>query len=165
MILQIAPLLPLVKPERAAFHYRVLQKINAMGQENVLEKRSSEINTYMIITRAQTTLNRFHYNDVIMSAMASQITSLTIVYPPVYSHANQRKHQSSMSLAFVWGIHRWPVNSPHKGPVTRKVFSFDDAIMRNIIVFIPKATHPHIFDWQNFLLIFFLRIIRLQIHR
>ena len=61
-----------------------------------------------------------------MSAMASQITSLTIVYPSVYSGADQRKHQSSASLAFVRGIHRSPVNSPHKSPVTRKMFPFDD---------------------------------------
>ena len=71
-----------------------------------------------------------HYTDVIMSAMASQITSLTIVYSTFYSDADQRKHQSSASLAFVWGIHRWPVNSPHKGPVTRKMLPFDDVIMR-----------------------------------
>ena len=63
------------------------------------------------------------YNDVIMSSMASQITGLTIVYSTVYSRADQRKHQSSASLAFVRGIHRWPVNSPHKWPVTRKMFS------------------------------------------
>ena len=71
----------------------------------------------------------YHYNDVVMGMMASQITSLTIVYSIVYSGAYQRKHQSSASLAFVWGIHRWPVNSPHKGPVTRKMFPFDDVIM------------------------------------
>ena len=41
----------------------------------------------------------------------------------------QRKHQSSASLAFVRGIHRWPLKSPHKGPVTRKMFLFDDVIM------------------------------------
>ena len=70
-----------------------------------------------------------HHSDVIMSSMASQITSLTIVYSTVYSGADQRKHQSSASLAFVRGIHRSPVNSPHKGPVTRKVFPFDDVIM------------------------------------
>ena len=64
-----------------------------------------------------------------MSAMSSQITSFTIVYSTVYSGADQRKHQSSASLAFVRGIHRWPVNSPHKGPVTRKMFPFDDVIM------------------------------------
>ena len=63
-----------------------------------------------------------HYNDVIMSAMASQITSLTIVYSTVYSGTDQRKHKSSASLAFVRRIHRWPVNSPHKGSVTRKCF-------------------------------------------
>ena len=71
----------------------------------------------------------YHYDDVIMSAIASQITSLTIVYSIVYSDADQRKHQSSASLAFVWGIHRGPVNSPHKWPVTRKMFPFDDVIM------------------------------------
>ena len=48
-----------------------------------------------------------HYNDFIMGAIASQITSPTIVYSTIYSDADQRKHQSSASLAFVWGIHRW----------------------------------------------------------
>ena len=61
--------------------------------------------------------------------MASQISSLTIVYSTVYSGADQRKHQSSASLAFVQGIHLWPANSPHKWPVTRKMFPFDDFIM------------------------------------
>ena len=69
------------------------------------------------------------YNDVIMNTMASQITSLTIVYSTVYSGADQRKHQSFASLAFVRGIPRGPVNSPHKGPVTRKMFPFDDVVM------------------------------------
>ena len=72
-----------------------------------------------------------HYNGVIMSTMASQITSLMIVYSIVYTGVDQRKHQSSASLAFVRGIHRWPVNSPHKGPVTRKNFPFDDVIMQS----------------------------------
>ena len=47
-----------------------------------------------------------HYDDVIMTTIASQITSLTVVYSIVYSDADERKHQSSASLAFVWGIHR-----------------------------------------------------------
>ena len=64
-----------------------------------------------------------------MGAKASQITSLTIVYLIVYSGADQRKHQSSASLTSVQGIHQWPVNFPHKGPVTRKMFPFDDVIM------------------------------------
>ena len=56
----------------------------------------------------------WHYNDVIIGVMASQITSLTSVYSTVYSGAYQSKHQSSASLAFVlWGIHRGPVNSRH----------------------------------------------------
>ena len=58
-----------------------------------------------------------HHSDIIMSVMASQITSLAIVYLTIYSGAHQRTHQSSVSLAFVSGIHRWRVNSPHKGPL------------------------------------------------
>ena len=68
-----------------------------------------------------------HYSDVIMGAMASQITCLAIVYSTVYSDADQGKYQSSASLAFVRGIHRWPVNSPHIWPVTPKMFPFDDS--------------------------------------
>ena len=64
-----------------------------------------------------------------MGEIASQVTSLTIVYSTVYSDADQRKHQSSASLAFVRGIHRSPVNSPYKWPVTRKMYPFDDVIM------------------------------------
>ena len=64
-----------------------------------------------------------------MGSMASQITSLAIVYSAVYASADQRNHQSSASLAFVWEIPRGAVNSPHKWPVTRKMFSFDDVIM------------------------------------
>ena len=64
-----------------------------------------------------------------MSEMASQITGVSIVCSTVFSGADQRKHQSSASLAFVWGIHRWPVNATHKGRVRRKMFPFDDVIM------------------------------------
>ena len=64
-----------------------------------------------------------------MSAVESQITSILIVCSTICSGADQRKHQSSAALAFGRGIHRWPVNSPHKGPVTRKMFPFDDGIM------------------------------------
>ena len=71
----------------------------------------------------------YHYTDVIMGTMASQITNLMIVYSTVYSGADQRKHQSSASLAFVRGIHRSPVKSLHKWPVTRKMFPFHDVIM------------------------------------
>ena len=61
-----------------------------------------------------------------MGAMASQITSLTIVYS-TFIQAQIKK--STASLGFVREIHRWPVISPHKGPVTRKMFPFDDVIM------------------------------------
>ena len=74
--------------------------------------------------------SRQHYNNVMMTTMASQITSPTVVYSTVYSDADQRKHQSSASLAFVWGIHRdrWiPRTNGHAA--TRKMFPFDDVIM------------------------------------
>ena len=64
-----------------------------------------------------------------MSVMASQITSLTIADSTVYSGTYERKYQSSALLAFMRGIHRWLLNFPHKGPVTRKMFSIDDVIM------------------------------------
>ena len=72
---------------------------------------------------------KYHYSDVRMGAIASQITSLTFVYLTVYSDADQRKNQSSESLAFVREIHRGAVNSLHKRPVTRNMFPFDDVIM------------------------------------
>ena len=75
--------------------------------------------------------NCWHYSDVIMGSIASQITSLTIVYSSVYSGADRRKQQSSVSLGFVRGFHRRSVNSLHKGPVTRKMFPFDDVIMKS----------------------------------
>ena len=72
-----------------------------------------------------------HYSDVTMRAMASQITSPTIVYSTVYSGADQRKYQSSAPLVFERGIHRWLMNFLHKRPVTRKMFPFDDVIMND----------------------------------
>ena len=64
-----------------------------------------------------------------MGAMASQITGVSIVCSTVGSDGDRKKHKSSASLAFVRGIHQWPVKSPHKRPVTRKMYTFDDVIM------------------------------------
>ena len=74
-----------------------------------------------------------HYCDIILGAMASQITSLAIVYPIVHLGADQRKQQSSASLAFVREIHWSSVNSAYKWTVTRKMFPLDDVIMPAII--------------------------------
>ena len=86
-----------------------------------------------------------HYGDVTMGAITSQITSLMIVYSTVYSGADQSKHQSSASLAFVWEIHRGPVNFPHKWPVTRKMFPFDDVIMFIPLWWIGPPSHNSIY--------------------
>ena len=69
------------------------------------------------------------WRGVIMNLVTSQITSISIVCASIYSGTDQRKHQSSALLDFVRRIYRWSVNSPHKGPVTRKMFPFDDVIM------------------------------------
>ena len=63
-----------------------------------------------------------HHNDVIMTTMSSQITSLTVVCSTVYLDADQRKHQSSASLAFVWGIHRDRWIPRTKGQLRGKCF-------------------------------------------
>ena len=89
-----------------------------------------------LLVRVSKVLDVTHYCDAIIGIVASQITSLTIVYTTVYSDADQSKHQSCASLAFVWGIHRGPVNSPHKWPVTRKMFPFDDVIMNTVIIIV-----------------------------
>ena len=87
-----------------------------------------------------------HYDDVIMGAIASQITSLTIVFSTVYLDTDHKKHQSAASLAFVRGIHRRPVNSPHKWPVTRKMIPFDDVIMSYSM---PGKRAPCYTRWQG----------------
>ena len=95
-------------------------KLPSNWQANIM------IGSDLVRSRRQAIIWANHYSGVIMSVMAFQNTSLTIVYSGVYSAADQ---QSSASLDFVRGIHRWPANSPHKGPVTRKMFPFDDVII------------------------------------
>ena len=71
------------------------------------------------------------YSNVIMSAMASEITGISIAYTTVCSGTDEKEYQSFTSLDFVRGIHWWHVNSLHKEPVTRKIFPFDDVIMQS----------------------------------
>ena len=105
---------------------KILHKIGIMWCNNV-KCQVGNCPIFLMQKEPSTSAFRmFHYSEVIMSAM---ITSLTTVYSTVYSGADQRKYQNSASLGVVRGIHRWPVNSPHKGPVMRKMFPFDDVIM------------------------------------
>ena len=119
------------------FDYRESEFLNHRLVPNHMREPQAVYNAYRKISAGwhqmddRQILKALHYNDVRMSTVASQITSLTNVYSTVYSDADQRKHQSSASLAFVWGNHRGPVTSPHKWPVTRKMFPFDDVIMRS----------------------------------
>ena len=75
---------------------------------------------------------------IILYSSGNKITKITtgvsIVCSIVCSGADQREHQCSASLAFVTRIHRSPVYSPHKGPVMRKMFPFDDLIMATLII-------------------------------
>ena len=74
-----------------------------------------------------------HCSGFMMSAMVSPITGVLIVYLTVCSGVYPRKHQSSTSLAFMRAIHRWPVNIPHKRPVTRKMFHFMTSSLITVI--------------------------------
>ena len=95
-------------------------------------KRSTHVEESMcvcVLSPLCTLKANIHYNEVIVSTMASQITRVSIVYLTVCSGPDQRKHQSSVSLTFVRGIHWWPVNLPTQMPVMWKVFPFDDVIL------------------------------------
>ena len=123
------------------FHLRHRNKANKKIFESISvghnENSSFVLSLYVIL---------HHYCDVIMGAMASEITSLTIVYSTVYSGANQRKHQSSVSLAFGRGIHRGPVNYPHKWPLTRRMFPFENLGMLYFISFLWQRERLHHMD-------------------
>ena len=106
-----------------------LSLISFFASHVYLKNSDIKLFCWCIMPVRKSYISHIHYSDVIMSTMASQITSHTSVYSTVCSDADQRKHQNSASLAFVRGIYLWPVNSPHKGPVTRKRFPFDDVIM------------------------------------
>ena len=75
-----------------------------------------------------------HYSKVIMSTTASQIAGVWIVYSNVCSCADRRKCQCSASLAFVRGIYRWPVDTPHKGLVTQKCFHLMSSLSFNVSI-------------------------------
>ena len=117
---QIEMLLFLYKPHSVQ---HVLSQ-TFMGCDSVRIKNAAHFTPCLVLSWFGFLSN--HYNDVIVSAMALQITSLKIVYSMVCSAADPRKHQSSALLTFVRGIHRWPLNSPHKGPVTRKMLQYGD---------------------------------------
>ena len=82
-----------------------------------------------------------HYIDVIMTTMASQITSLTAVYSTIYSDADQRKKSKLRVTGLCVGNLPGPVKSPHKGPVTRKMLPFDGVIMDGNFLGEPYTTY------------------------
>ena len=116
-----------------------LKCLTEMYRWNILHVASAEIILLIVVknlyhiklgqAHVTCTCHLIHYSDIIIGVMASQIASLMIVYSTVKSGADQRKYQSSASLAFVLGIQRWPVNSRHKGPVRWKMFPSDDVVM------------------------------------
>ena len=132
------PALSNKREEMGAYHDNVTTRQNFVGAHVLatIDLKFIDFKVISILQSEKVSVSIkalwYHYDDVIMTMLASQITSLTVVYSIVYSGVNQRKHQSSASLAFVREIHRGPVNFPHKWPVTRKMFPFDDVIMTNI---------------------------------
>ena len=148
-ILNMAP------DRRAVLSQRHIWVIIENGLFLKLASFARKVNPYM-----NSAASFWHYSNVIMIEMQSQITSLTIVYWTVYLGADQRKHQSSASLAFAWGIHRWPVNSPHKWPVTPKMFPFDDVIMGIVPCIVQHSMHSIVmhpvddmFSWPTVMMV------------
>ena len=112
----------------------------ALPESRFLEKRPPASNNAPANGKLPPKIKKSsHYSNVITGTMASQITGVSVAYSIDCPCAAQRKHQSSLSLAFVRGINRWPVNSLHKGPVTR--FPFDDAIVEICMYFGGCVNH------------------------
>ena len=115
------------------FMYQFWMKISTFKHFSIFNLMGFSHTSYTSLSHMDSYPLFMHHNDVIMSDLASQITRLTIVYSSVYSRRRSKKHQSPASLASVRWIRSWPVNSPHKGRVTRKIFPFDDVIMDKVI--------------------------------
>ena len=99
-----------------------------------------------------------HYGDVRMGAIASQITSLAIVYSAFYSGADQRKHQSSASLAFVWGNHRDRWIPRTKGQLRGKCFhlmtsSWPCYVPYRWLIYFHRYTFPWLCVWEGCIVI------------
>ena len=78
------------------------------------------------------------YNSVVCLNQTTQLRVVCEMNIVLYKYLNICNKwiaflSPNIALAFVMGIHRWPVNSPHKGPVTRKMFPFDDVIISEVI--------------------------------
>ena len=97
--------------------------------------------------------SQIHYNEVIMTTMASQITSLTVVYSTVYSDADPRKHRSSASLAFVWGTHRDRWIPRTKGQLRGKCFHLmkSSCLKENMFSSITQSGATSIHTYTNML--------------
>ena len=109
---------------------------NTSWNDRVANNRNHDVIPYEPFPRFSIhwSVSSQHNCGVKMGVMAYQLPSLTDIYSSVHSGADQRKHQSSESLAFVRGIHRWPVNSSHKWSVTRKMFPLDDVIIKSPVL-------------------------------
>ena len=116
-------------PNKALQHRHVIRNYSLYFFQTLFKISWKYVHTFSVILLPEKLFISNHYNDVMMGAMAFQITSLTIVYSTVYSRQKSKKTSKLHVTALVRGIPRWPVNSPHKWPVMRKMFPFDYAIM------------------------------------
>ena len=135
-------------------HFRVTSQINS-GDVTMLSKKRPSLETrqHQRSIIAFSGIVYYHYSAVIMGTMASQITSLTIVYStvnsaPIKENIKAPHHWPS------WGeFTGWPVNSPHKGPVTRKMLPFHDVIMKLVwdgchsTALVKKSTLAELIAW------------------
>ena len=124
-------------------------------------------------------IHRWHYNGVIMGAMASKITTRDSLLNRIFRRRSKKAWKHRVT-GLCGGIHRWPVNSTHTWPVTRKMLPFDDVIMISVDdiiqwtlsreVICQLSSSPH--SWQKSLLmvthtlffIYTLRLLLINVH-
>ena len=113
----------------STYRYIHIDKKTLISQPIQIAHNSCKTDLILVLPNTQEKKSIRYYSDIIMSAMASQITGVSVVYSTVCSGAH-KKHIKALRHWPLWvEINRWPVNSPHKGPVTRKFFPFDGVVM------------------------------------
>ena len=123
--LELSTWIPMLVPLRSR-HF-MSKNFDTFTRTPARESKMNDVVRAHLTFQMFTLLQKYHYNDVLMSTMASQITGISIVQPFVQAQIKENIKPPRHWL-FEW-IHRWPVDSPHKGWVMVKIFTFDEVIM------------------------------------
>ena len=97
------------------------------GEDSPQCPNTNEALWWIWVNKSHNSTSPWRHNE--RDGVSNSPASRLFTQPFIQAHIKEKKNQSSALLAFVRGIHRWPLNSLHIGPVTRKMFLFDDVIM------------------------------------